>query len=129
MANNFKEKHMLHKKNVFLKILCIEFEDLEEDINMLIEEYTDKHRNEEISHYVFLENLAVLKNELFGVESFYEYIKFIEPRDYGSLHDLMSMILSKLKIRVKQNGIVPSVVIIIERKMKKVAKYVEQSRV
>ncbi len=116
---------MLKKKEAFLRILCIELEDLEEDINLLIKECEEKHCKEEISNYVFLENLVVFKNELFGVESFLKDVKDTRLHQFETVDDLLNGLLSKLKERVLEKGIAQSVINLIERKMNKVKVYIE----
>jgi len=116
---------MLKKREAFLKILYIELEDLNEDISILIEECEKKHCNEEISNYVFLENLAVLKNELFGVKSFLDDVKNIDPVNYENLNLLIEDLTSILEKRIHEKGIAHSIVNLIERKMNKVKTYVD----
>ena len=117
---------MLKKREAFLKILCIELEDLDDDIQALILECEDKHCNEEISNYVFLENLAVLRNELFGVESFLVDVKSIKPEDYENIDLLIEDLMKKLEARIHEKGIAHSIVNLINRKMEKVKKYIDK---
>lgn len=44
---------MLDKVDAFLRILLVELEDLESDIELLIEKYSKDHKDEKISNYVF----------------------------------------------------------------------------
>ena len=65
---------MINKKRAFLKLLIIELEDLDDDINLLINEWERKSQTHESTVYVCKQNLAVLHNELFGIK---DYIKVI----------------------------------------------------
>ena len=117
------EVNQVYKKEKFLKILIIELEDLDKDIKLLIDECSDKHCHEKISDYVYLENLAVLKNELFGVEGLIEDIKSIKPDDFESVEILAEDLIQQIKDRVHEKGLVKSIVYLVERKIKKVAFY------
>lgn len=118
---------MIHQREAFIKILMIELEDLEEDIELLIQECDERHCKNEISEYVFLENLATLKNEMFGVESFLADIMKIDPLSYKNVNDLVEELKEKLKKRIKEKGLAKSVEILINRKMLKVLNYVNSS--
>ena len=115
---------MLHRKISFLRILSVELEDLNEDIKILIEQSKKKHSNDEISNYVFFENLAVLKNELFGVEGFIKDVKTTDPNEYDTLEDLMIGLMKKLEERVQEKGLAHAVLVMVDRKMKKVIGYI-----
>lgn len=117
---------MLKKREAFLKILCIELEDLDDDIQVLITECEKKYCNEEISNYVFLENLALLRNELFGVESFIDDVKSTTPTDFETIDNLIQGLMEKLESRIQEKGIAHSIVSFIDRKMNKVKRYIDK---
>lgn len=116
---------MIHKREVFIKILLLELEDLEEDINLLIKECEDRHCKSEISEYVFLENLAILKNEMFGVESFANDVKNIDALSFKNVDELLEALKEIIGNRIREKGLAKSVQILVERKMNKVAQYVK----
>ena len=117
------EENQVSKKEKFLKILIVELEDLDKDIKMLIDECSDKHSHEKISDYVYLENLAVLQNELFGVEGFIEDVKSINLDTFETVEILVDELIKLIKNRVHEKGMVKSIVFLVERKIKKVAFY------
>jgi hypothetical protein len=49
----------------FIAILEVELQDLEHDIQLLMADSEERHNHEEISNYVYMENLALLQKELF----------------------------------------------------------------
>ena len=116
---------MQYKVVKFLKILIAELEDLDEDIKILITKCEEQHLHEEISQYVFLENLAVLKNELFGVEGFIEEVRNISKEEFDSLKELKDFLLKNLAQRIKEKGLVHSILPLVERKLNKVELYLE----
>ena len=86
-------------KRKYLDILRIEIEDLTEDIGLIVNEYKRRRDREEITNYVFLENLAVLHNELLGVDNMMEMLDSIDPDAYDRLDDMVADI--EIKIRNK----------------------------
>lgn len=117
---------MLHKKTAFLRILVMELEDLDEDINLLCDEYREKYDHEQISKYVFWSNLATMQNEMFGVEGFIEDVKETSPYDFDTLEDLVGHLTGMMATRVKQKGLAPALIGLVDRKIQKVLAYVEQ---
>ena len=91
---------------------------------MLIDECRDKHSHDQISDYVYLENLAVLQNELFGVEGFIEDVRSTNLDLYESVEELVDDLIKLIKDRVNEKGLVKSIIYLVERKIKKVAFYI-----
>lgn len=118
------DKKIECKKEKFIKILIVELEDLDKDIKLLIDESCDKHSHEQISDYVYLENLAVLQNELFGVEGFIDEIKNINADEFESVEELADNLINQLINRIHEKGLVHSIKVLVERKIKKVASFV-----
>lgn len=108
-------------KEAFKQILIIELDDLDEDIKTLIEQ---SKANNDISNYVCMENIAVLQNELFGVEGLREEIKDLNTSNYKTLDDLINEIKERVNLRIREKGLVPSIKLLIDRKIEKVKKYV-----
>lgn len=118
---------MKQEKKAFLEILKLELEDLDEDIKVLIQEYTEKHDREEITNYVFKRNIALMQSEIFGVEGFLEDIRNMDPVTYDTLDHLMETVISKLHERVKTKGLPQSLIYLVERKVRKVAGYIQHT--
>lgn len=115
---------MSDKKKLYLKVLKIELEDLNDDIEMLIDELQHKKDNKEISNYVFVENLSLFRNEIIGVEVVNESLEKINTNDFASLDDLISEIKVRIKKRITECGIRNALWFSIERKLDKVKKYI-----
>ena len=114
---------MHEKVKPFLKMF--ELEDLQKDIELLIEQYKDEHDHEIISNYVFLENIALMSNELFGVNSFIEVVRSTHPAEYTDTRSLIDDLTKNLPGRCRQKGIASAAYILAERKMSKVLAYIE----
>ena len=59
---------MREKLNKYLKVLKVELEDLEEDLRLLESLYNQRAQREEITHYLFLENVSLVKSEISGID-------------------------------------------------------------
>jgi len=116
---------MIKKIENFIKILIVELDDLHEDIKVLIKECNEKHLKEKITEYVFLENLAVLKNELFGVEGFIEDVRSLNIEKFADIKALSDYLMNLLHERVHEKGLAPSILNLVDRKIQKVTKYVD----
>jgi len=112
-----------NKKETFLKILLIELSDLEADLKALEVEYRDKHDHDIISNYVFYENLALLQRELFGIDSFVADVQQITPEEYATLDEMIAAVTALLEQRVREKCLVPAILHLVSRKIKKAAQY------
>jgi len=114
---------MIKQKAAFLKILSIELDDLEQDIELLIREYQQKHDKEEISNYVFHENLALMQRELFGLKGFREQVLSIRPEEDETLEELHMRLEKQMEERVHEKGLPNSILLLVQRKIRKVLDY------
>ena len=114
--------HNLMKK--YLQILAIELDDLKEDIELVMDEYEEKSRQHTITQYVLLENLAVLRNEIFGVDKFQQLLAGVNPTDHTDLESFISEIEDRFRTCIQACGIAEAVYGMIERKLHKVLRYV-----
>ena len=76
----------------YIRILKIELEDLREDLEVLCRECLEREQRQEISHYVSLENLAVLKHELLGVGTIAAHLDRLNLDDYASVDELVTAV-------------------------------------
>jgi hypothetical protein len=111
-------------KTNYLKILRIEIEDLKQDIEILIEGLKREHESELLTNYVFMENLIVFRNELLGVDDFYQVIDSTDPDKYATLDEMIAAILASFSDMVVQRRLPREIIQYVERKMAKVKQYV-----
>jgi len=116
---------MHHLKEAYLRLLLIELDDLEADIEMVDAEYRTRHDQDKISNYIFQENIALAQRELFGVDGFRQDVAAVDPAAFASLDELVALLRAKLETRVRDNGLPGATVLMIERKLDKVRRYVE----
>ncbi|MDX9799833.1 MAG: hypothetical protein RBT69_00700 [Spirochaetia bacterium] len=111
-----------YKTQRYIKILKIELEDLEYDIQYgedLLKKRFDEHK---ISDYVFMENLSTFKAELAGVKKMEKEIDALAGK-YETIEELSAFISDYLKKRVKDLGLPEVVYVLIKRKLDKIYKY------
>lgn len=111
-------------KRTYLRMLRVEIEDLREDIDLLVMEYNRLHEKEELSNYVFSENLTVIRRELLGVDSFFRLIDETEIDRFASLDDLIASLTNTFRGMVRESGLPAVIESYVERKLLKVKEYV-----
>ncbi len=117
---------MIEKKKNYLNILRLELEDLHEDIDNLMKACEEQKDDCAITNYVFMENLANLKNELLGLDVFSKIIDETDPAAFESLDDMIIYLKNLFSDEMNEFGIINAVRLLIDRKMEKVKKYVLQ---
>ena len=108
----------------YLKVLRIELEDLETDLAVMKDLYDLREQQEEITDYVFLENVALLKSEIAGVESLIRSIDDIPVERFQHLDEFVDYIDSLFRERTKHSGYPESVYALVRRKLSKVSRYI-----
>ncbi|MDC7223627.1 MAG: hypothetical protein PQJ60_07775 [Spirochaetales bacterium] len=111
----------------FITILEIELKDLEEDIQLLMANCEVKRHHEEISNYVYLENVALLQKELFDVDGVIQKMHKLNPADFGSEKEVSDFLLGDIRSKVERQIIPPVIISMVERKFDKVSRYLEES--
>ena len=115
---------MQHLKARFIEILRIELGDLRDDIDQLIAECTKDHDSGDFSDHLYLENLAVLRNEILGVGVFESILTGVDPEEFEDLDAMITAVRKAFSAEVEKCGLVKAVQLSIDRKIAKVAKYV-----
>ncbi len=111
-------------KRNYLKILRIEIEDLKQDIEALIEGCRREHESELLTHYVFMENLIVFRNELLGVDYFFKVLDSVDPDRYETLDNMTADLMATFRRMVEERGLPRDISYYVERKLMKVKQYV-----
>ena len=115
---------MKNENQKYLKILALELEDLEEDLENL-EKLTKKRFNShEISNYVTLENISLLKKEYTGIRDIIQILKSIKAEQFENLEDLINHIDTLSLNFIKERDIPEAVYTFIKRKLFKVKEFV-----
>lgn len=111
-------------KRYYLRMLRVELDDLKDDIDLLIDEYTRLHDSEQLSNYVFYENLTVIRKELLGVDFFCRVLDETDPDRFATLDDLIGHLTRTFRTMVRDRGLPEVIESYVERKLLKVREYV-----
>ncbi len=109
----------------YISILILELGSLEEDITLLISDYKSRKEKGEITDYVLLENLAVLKSEMHGIDSFRRLLNELNPESYNDLDSLVQEIRSGIKDIMDGSNFPEGLYPLVLRRLAKVAQFVK----
>lgn len=118
---------MRERVSKFLRILKIELEDLEEDINTLAELTEERRQQHTITEYVSLENISLLRQEFSGIKAVVDRLDSIQLDPNQSFQEFVDSLKEQIKQVVIASAYPNAVNIFIERKIQKVADYFEQN--
>ena len=113
-------------QKTYLKILRIEMEELEVDLQHLADECREHGSSRCLSENVVMQNLATLKNELLGVGTFERIIEHTQPDDFKSLDEMIDYLKTAFRQKMRSSGLAEAVWYLVERKLEKVSTYVRQ---
>lgn len=113
-------------KQNYIAILRIELQDLSIDLERLIERCLTGMEQGTISQNVFMQNLAIFKNELLGLHSFQKILDAIDPEAYPDLDSMIEDIRRRFRALLRSHGLVDALQLYVNRKLDKVARYVKQ---
>ena len=116
----------MSSKQKFLDILKVELNDLETDLDLLVDEYKKRKKNNEITDYVFLENLAVLKREMYGIDNLIEAVDSVKSDTFSNLDDMAEEIKKRIAETIAHHDLSEALLSLSERKMKKAQRYCEE---
>ena len=108
----------------YLSILKIELFDLEEDITELIKLTEERAQKKEITDYVGLGNVSLLSAEFAGIRHVVDSLDKFDTSDYKNLQDFVDELRIILKEKICKSGYPNAVYLFVERKVQKVAGYV-----
>ncbi len=112
---------MREKIHKFFAILSIEFDDISDGLNMLLDTSEERFRKHEITGYVWTENSALLKREQKLIQILHERVQQLNPDDYETLDEAVEAVR---KIVRGMSGIPQAVPEFIEKRINKVLQYI-----
>ena len=113
----------------YLQILKVELEDIEEDLRTMRELNIVRKQNREITDYVCLENMSLLKKEIYGLEILEKAVDQIDPNAFESLDDCVLYLEDFFKSKIAEKDLPEAVYYFVGRKLKKIQGYVEEKPV
>jgi hypothetical protein len=114
---------MVRKPGYFLKILLLELKDLEEDIELLMEKLTKSHEKDEVTNYVFMQNLSLMQREIFGIEGFFSELEGLRSDDFETVDDIAEAITRKMEVYCKEHFLPTSCEVVMRRKIEKIVAF------
>lgn len=112
-------------KQKYVDILRIELKDLEQDIEHLIQKCEKEKEESELPAYIYLENLALFKNELLGLNVFDQMLDDVDTDAFSSLEEMIEYLKKKCHEKIDAHGLAEVVNNYVDRRLEKVAKYVK----
>lgn len=116
---------MREKLRKYVRVLRIELEDLAEDLNIMADLYAQRERRNEITDYVFLGNVSLLKSEMSGIETVIRSIDEVPVERFGSLDALVDYMDRLFRMRTMHAGYPEAVYSLVKRKLSKVSQYIQ----
>jgi hypothetical protein len=110
----------------FVKILRVEFEDLEGDIELLVEKNYRRLQEHAETERVCRENVATLRNEEFGLRHFVEILDQVEVDDFDNLDHLVATLRQRFHEVIERCGLARATLAFADRKIAKVRRYVTE---
>ena len=117
---------MQQKIHKYLEILKIELEDLINDVEFSENVLAKRLAEHEITEYVFLENIGLLKKEILGIEKVKNLLSE-SASDITSLEDLREVVEDYFHDKIRAAGLPNVVFLLVNRKLDKVSKYMALS--
>ncbi|MBI9106313.1 MAG: hypothetical protein JEZ04_06160 [Spirochaetales bacterium] len=113
---------MDNKARKYLEILMIELEDLIIDLEFGEEVLLKRLEKQEITEYVFKENIGLLKKEVLGIEKLRKVVAAAgtEKRTIEELKTLLAVYFAK---EIKAAGLPNIVFLLVNRKLEKITRY------
>lgn len=107
----------------FAKLLTIELESLEEELEILVQTLDQRLKDHEITNYVRNENYTILRNEILGLRDFVHSGCSVDSDDVTTPNEAASLVKKLARSRLEERGYVPALYRLIEHRINKVAVY------
>ena len=113
----------------FQKMLLVELEDLHEDLDLFIQVIKDRHESRLITDYVYRENLAILRNEVLGLEDCSHGCEDLDLDELTSVDEMAAFLKLRLKQRLISRGYAQALYTLLEKRLDRIAGYLRQEEV
>ncbi len=118
---------MKEKIRKYIDILRIELEDLEEDLLVMAQIYQEREKKDEITEFVFLENVSLLQSEISGIDNILNELNEIDPGEFPTIDAFVESVDAAFRSKTEAAGFPDAVYALVKRKLSKVSKYIQQS--
>jgi hypothetical protein len=110
----------------FLRVLRIELEDLELDLVALEESTRQKWEENQISNYVFMENMAILREELTGVHKIINDLTGMDTSHFTEMDGFTEHLIKIIKENINNADLPEGVYRLLQRKILKVRDFIKE---
>ena len=107
----------------FAKLLVIELESLEEELEILVQTLEQRLKNHEITDYVRNENYTILRNEILGLRDLVKSGCSIDSDEITTADEAAILAKELVLVRLEERGYVPALYCLIEHRVDKIAVY------
>ena len=107
----------------FGKLLAIELESLEGELEILVQTLEQRLKDHEITTYVRNENYAVLRNEILGLRDFLKLGFSFDSEEISTADEVAALAKEVVRNRLEERGYEPAVYRLIEHRVDKIALY------
>jgi len=116
---------MSNRISLLIKIFRVELEEAENDIEALMDYYSGRFDNLEITPYVWRENKALLQKEVACIKELERDLNGWSPPENEDIKESVAGLKGYLKNLVKKHGYPELVNIVLDRIAEKVSRYIE----
>lgn len=120
---------MPEKKALFMKILKAELEDCLEDVEDLANLYEKRHKENDLSNYVYQGNEALLSRELSGIRIVLKKLELVSIEEFEDVEALASAVDGMVQNTVVEYEDPEAVYGIAKRKLLKVLHYIQDTEI
>lgn len=107
----------------FLHLLDAELASCAEDLSDLEKLLKSRFETLEITHYVYMENDALLKREVNGVNRVRDYVLGLDPTTFTEPDDLALAIRDAVRLMIRNSQLPEAVCALVERKIESVRRF------
>lgn len=108
-----------------VKILQLELKEVENDLNGLKDLVLNRHTSSDITHYVFLENTALIQSELESINHLGILLDKLEVDSGLSPHEVLDVVEKFMNDEIKSKQYSEAIYNYVKTKLAKVSKYLD----
>jgi len=113
--------------HAFIVVYTLELESLKVRLRKKEAKYREEYGTGEISNYVFMENKALLENEIIGFDNFIGDLHKLDMTKYSSLSELRDALNALNEKLCEEEGVARSAAMLAKRKADRIVSYFAES--
>jgi len=113
--------------HAFIVVYTLELESLKVRLRKKEARYREEYEAGLVSNYVFMENKALLENEIIGFDNFIGELHKLDMTKYSSLSDLRDALNSLNEKLCEEEGVARSAAMLAKRKADRIISYFNES--